>query len=194
MKIKYLRNFLKIHYTLPIIFLIVSCKSFQKEPGVPPKVNGVKISDRLRIVYVQNFTNNSYAPSLHTTLTQFVKNEVDRRGRFIQTREKGKAAFRIYGRIEHYQKIGNLLDIGNQQISSEIFVIFRLEIQEVGGELLTLQRDEIPSRVYYSDQIGYRESEEQAQARMLQKLAIRVVEESENAWYYHVKNKYYKKK
>ncbi|MCP5493096.1 MAG: hypothetical protein H7A23_00940 [Leptospiraceae bacterium] len=181
-----------LFYTI-LGFIFIHCSSFFKEPGRPPKVNGKPISDQYRYVYVQNFSNNSYAPSLHTSLTQFVKNEIDRRGRFIQTRDKSKAAYRIYGRIEHYQKVGNILDLGDQEISSEIFVIVRLEIQEAGGGTLVLERDEIPGRAYFSNQIGYRESEEQAQARMLANLAIRIAEESENAWYYHVKHKYYTK-
>lgn len=85
------------------------------------------------------------------------------------------------------------MDAFGQHISAEISLVVRLEIQEAAtGEKIPLERDEILIRGYYSDQMGYRESEEQAQSRMLQKLAYRISEESENAWYYFVKEKYYK--
>ena len=169
-----------------------SCAYFLKEPGRPPKVNGVLINDNLRRVYIHNFQNDSYGAAVHTTLTQLVKAEIDRRGRFIQTREKSSAAFRFYGSVVHYQRIGNIMDAFGQQMSSEISLVVRLEIQEAStGDKIPLERDEILIRAYYSDQLGNRESEEQAQARMLRNLAYRISEESENAWYYFVKEKHY---
>lgn len=181
----------RISYLLLLFFF--NCAYFLKEPGVPPKVNGIPVSDNLRVLYVQNIQNNSYGPGLHTMLTQALKGEIDRRGRFIQTREKAQSYFKLYGSINHYQKIGNLLDLGNQQLSSEISVLVKIELQELGGERVTLERDEILVRAYFSDQIGYRESEEQAQARLMNTLAIRISEEIENAWYYYIKRKYYSK-
>jgi hypothetical protein len=171
-----------------------NCAIFFKEPGIPPKVNGVPISDNLRVLYVQNFQNNSYGPGLHIMLTQALKAEIDLRGRFIQTREKSQSYFKLYGSINHYQKVGNLLDLGNQQLSSEIAVVVKLELQELGGERITLERDEIMVRAYFSDQLGYRESEEQAQARLMNTLSIRISEEIENAWYYYIRQKYYPEK
>jgi len=174
-----------------VVIFFSQCAIFFKEPGVPPKVNGVPISDSLRVLYVQNFQNNSYGPGLHTMVTQSVRAEIDRRGRFLQTRDKSQTYFKLYGSINHYQRIGNLLDLGNQQLSSEISVVVKLELQELGGERITLERDEILVRAYFSDQIGYRESEEQAQARLMNTLAMRISEEIENAWYFYVKKKYY---
>jgi len=49
-------------------------------------------------------------------------------------------------------------------------------------------------RAYFSDQIGYRESEEQAQLRLMNTLAIRISDEIENAWYYFIRQKYYPEK
>jgi hypothetical protein len=184
--------FLKAMCYLIIGFLFLGCSSLSKEPGRPPKVGEKIIEDRLRLLYIHNFQNDSYAPALHTMLTQVLKAEVDRRGRFIQTRDKSLAMYRLYGKVIHFQRIGNLLDMGNQEMSSEITAVIRLELQEVGGERLTLERDEILGRVYFSDQLGYRETEEQAQARLVNNLAIRICQEMENAWYYHVKEKYYK--
>jgi hypothetical protein len=184
-----MKSFSAVH-VLVVLFMF-GCSVFQKEPGRPPKVAGKPIEDKLRLIYVQNFQNDSYGPALHTMLTQSVKNEIDRRGRFIQTREKSEAAFRLYGRVVHYQRIGNLLDMGNQEMSSELSVILRLELQEVGGDRLQLERDEILVRAYFSDQLGYRESEEQAQARLMNNLAMRTSQEIENAWYHHVKRKYF---
>lgn len=176
-----------------LCLFIFHCSYFVKEPGRPPKVNGVKIDDGHRKIYIQNFQNSSYGVAVHTTLTQLVKAEIDRRGRFIQTRNKSEAAFRLYAEVIHYQRIGNLLDNFGQQISSEITIVVKLEIQEAGtGEKLILERDEIAASAYFSEQVGYRESEEQAQARMLRNLSYRMVEESENAWYYFVKQKYFK--
>ena len=179
---------------LLLLLELSNCAIFFKEPGVPPKVNGVPISDNLRVLYIQNFQNNSYGPGLHIMLTQALKSEVDRRGRFIQTREKSQSYFKLYGSINHYQKVGNLLDLGNQQLSSEITVVAKLELQELGGERITLERDEIMVRAYFSDQLGYRESEEQAQARLMNTLSIRISEEIENAWYYYIQQKYYPEK
>jgi hypothetical protein len=179
------------------IFLVLSfshCAIFFKEPGNPPKVNGVPVSDNLRVLYVQNIQNNSYGPGLHVMLTQALKSEIDRRGRFLQTREKSQSYFKLYGSINHYQRVGNLLDLGNQQLSSEIAVLVKLELQEQGGERVPLERDEIMVRAYFSDQIGYRESEEQAQLRLMNTLAIRISDEIENAWYYFIRQKYYPEK
>lgn len=183
------RYFLLCYFSL--LFFGSSCSFFQAEVGRPPKVGEKPIEDRLRMLYVQNFQNDSYAPALHTMLTRALQMEIDRRGRFLQTRDKSLAQFRLYGRVLHYQRIGNLLDAGNQQMSSEISVIVRLDLQEVGGTSLPLERSEILGRVYFSDQIGYRESEEQAQQRLANILAVRISKELENAWYFYVKEKYY---
>lgn len=175
-----------------IPFLFFSCAYLLKEPGRPPKVAGVLINDSYRKLYIHNLQNDSYGTAVHTTLTQLVKAEADRRGRFIQTRDKSEAGFRLYGSIVHYQKIGNIMDSFGQQISSEISVVVKLEIHEANsGERVPLERDEILARAYFSDQIGNRESEEQAQTRLLRNLSYRIVEESENAWYYFVREKYY---
>lgn len=174
-----------------LIFFIMNCAIIFKEPGNPPKIAGVQVNDNLRVMYVQNFQNNSYGPGLHIMLTQALRSEIDRRGRFIQTRDKSLSNFKLYGSVNHYQKIGNLLDLGNQQLSSEISVIVKIELQELGGERVPLERDEILVRAYFSDQLGYRESEEQAQSRLMNNLAIRISEEIENAWYYYIKQKYY---
>ncbi len=181
---------------LSLLFLLYfsHCAIFFKEPGNPPRVQGVPVSDNLRVLYVQNIQNNSYGPGLHIMLTQALKSEIDRRGRFLQTREKSQSYFKLYGSINHYQKVGNLLDFGNQQLSSEISVIVKLELQEQGGERVPLERDEILVRAYFSDQIGYRESEEQAQLRLMNTLAIRISDEIENAWYYFIRQKYYPEK
>jgi hypothetical protein len=173
------------------ILLNINCTYLIKEPGSPPKINGEAIGDNYRKIYIQNFHNNSYGPALHVMLTQLLKSEVDRRGRFIQTRDKSDATFKLYGSINHYQRVGNLLDLGNQELSSEITVICKIELQETGGERLTLERDEIMLRGYFSDQLGYRESEEQAQARLMRNMSIRISEEIESAWYEHIKTKYY---
>lgn len=154
-------------------------------------MNGTRVDDSLRKIYVQNFQNNSYGPPLHVLLSQGVKSEIDRRGRFIQTRDKSQANYRLYGSINHYQRIGNIMDMGNQELSSEITVICRIELQEVGGERVPLERDELMIRGYFSDQLGYRESEEQAQARITRNLSIRISEEIETAWYDFIKKKYY---
>ncbi|MBP9886705.1 MAG: hypothetical protein KBF93_10450 [Leptospiraceae bacterium] len=173
--------------------LFSSCAYFTKEPGRPPKVGTVLIADGYRKLYVHNFQNDSYGAAVHTTLTQLVKSEIDRRGRFIHTRDKSLSSFRLYGSVVHYQKVGNIVDAFGQHMSSEISIVVKLEIQEsVSGDKITLERDEILARAYYSDQLGNRESEEQAQSRMLQNLAYRISEESENAWYYYVKEKHYK--
>lgn len=185
--------FTKVFFLLLILLFQFNCAYFIKEPGRPPKVNGVLIDNSYRRLYIHNIQNDSYGNAVHTMLTPMVKAEVDRRGRFIQTRDKASAGFRFYASVIHYQKIGNLMDAFGQHMSAEITAIVRLEIQEATtGEKIPLERDEIPIRAYYSDQMGYRESEEQAQSRMLQKLAYRISEESENAWYYYVKEKYYK--
>jgi hypothetical protein len=180
--------------SLLLLLNFSQCAIFFKEPGNPPRVQGVPVSDNLRVLYVQNIQNNSYGPGLHVMLTQALKSEIDRRGRFLQTREKSQSYFKLYGSINHYQKIGNLLDFGNQQLSSEISVLVKLELQEQGGQRVPLERDEIMVRAYYSDQIGYRESEEQAQLRLMNTLSIRISEEIENAWYYFIRQKYYPEK
>ncbi len=174
-------------------FSFFSCAYLLKEPGRPPKVNGVPVGEGYRKLYIQNFQNDSYGNAVHTMLTEYVKAEVDRRGRFIQTRNKAEAGFRLYGSVVHYQRIGNILDTMGQQMSSEISLVVKIEIQEViSGERIPLEREEILARAYFSDQVGYRESEEQAQSRMLRNLAYRIAEEGENAWYYFVREKYYK--
>ncbi|MEM7182157.1 MAG: LPS assembly lipoprotein LptE [Spirochaetota bacterium] len=169
---------------LILVFLLLQCCTYlNREPGRPPKIAGEPIRSSLRYLYVQNFRNNSYGPAVHSILGRFVKEEVDRRGRFIQTRDRGKASYRLYGEIVHYQRVGSLMDNANQQISSEIFVIVKVDLIGKDGYKLILPRNEIPARAYYSSQIGYRETEEQAQSRMLRNLAIRLVEEVEEAWY-----------
>ncbi|MCX7999644.1 MAG: LPS assembly lipoprotein LptE [Leptospiraceae bacterium] len=173
------------------IFLFLECSLFQSEVGRPPQVGDKIIEERLRLLYVQNFQNDSYAPAFHTMFTRALQTEIDRRGRFLQIRDKSLAQFRLYGKILHYQKIGNLLDAGNQQLSSEISVIVKLDLQEAGGFSIPLEREEVLGRVYFSDQLGYRESEEQAQARLANILAMRISKELENAWYLYVKEKYY---
>lgn len=164
-------------------FIFWNCSYLWKEPGRPPKINGIPIKDELRKVYVHNFRNDSYSSRINTTLTRLVKEEVDRRGRFLQTREKNQANYRIYGEIVHFQEAGILLDPMNQDISSEIMVIVKIEIQQAGGYALILPRNELMGSAYYSTQIGFRETQDQAIGRILKTLAIRIVEECEDAWY-----------
>ena len=52
------------------------------------------------------------------------------------------------------------MDAFGQQMSSEISLVVRLEIQEAStGDKIPLEIDEILIRAYYSDQLGNRESE-----------------------------------
>jgi hypothetical protein len=181
-------------FSIVLLFIItVNCAYLTREPGRPPKVKDVLVPDSLRKIYIQNIQNESYGEPVHLILTRQLKEEIDRRGRFIQTRDKAEARFRLYAAVTHYQKIGNILDSFGQQMSSEISLIVKYEIKEAGSEeKIRLERDEILIRAYYSEQLGYRESEEQAQTRMLKNLAYRVSEEAENAWYHYIKQKYYK--
>lgn len=173
-----------------VLFIFVHCSSFVKEPGRPPKINGAPIEDRLRKIYVHNFQNHtSGSPNVHTMITQLIKSEVDRSGRFLQTREKPEAEYRFYGEISHYQRVGNLLDSANREVSYEITVVVKIELQDKDGNKIPLERDEIAQRVYYSDQVGYRETEDHANHRLLRSLAYRIVEEIENAWYVSLLNK-----
>ncbi|RHX77787.1 LPS assembly lipoprotein LptE [Leptospira yasudae] len=178
---------LAIFFTL--LLSLVHCTYFTREPRNPPKIDGVPIPDDQRRLYVQNFRNNSYGMGIQTLLTELVRSEIDARGRFIQTREKSIAAYRLYGEVVHYQLVGNLLDQGGQSISREMLVIVRLELQRAGGQKITLEREEIPVRIIFSDQVGFRESENQAQARLLKIMAIRIAEEMERAWYFSIAGK-----
>lgn len=174
---------------LLVILTTYNCTYFTREPRNPPKIDGVPIPNDQRRLYVQNFRNNSYGMGVQTLLTELVRAEIDTRGRFIQTREKSIAAYRLYGEIVHYQLVGNLLDQGGQSISREMLIIVRLELQKAGGQKITLEREEIPVRIIFSDQVGFRESESQAQARLLKIMAIRIAEEMERAWYFSIAGK-----
>ncbi|MBL0953311.1 MAG: hypothetical protein IBJ01_00910 [Leptospira sp.] len=169
-----------------LLFLTVSgCSFLFKEPGRPPKIDGVPVPDSKRLLYVQNVRNNTYSPGMHTRLTQMIMEEIDRRGRFITTREKTLAKYRLYAEIVHYQKVGDLMDLADQHITSELFVVTRVEIIEAEtGVKIPMERSEIPGRVHFSTQIGYRESELEAQNRLLRVMALRIAEEAERAWYY----------
>ncbi|TGL58077.1 hypothetical protein EHQ58_11845 [Leptospira ognonensis] len=180
----------RVLYLVILLLFIARCSLFNREPGRPPKIDGVPISDEKRILYIQNVRNNTYAAGLHTRLTQMVIEEIDRRGRFITTRDKSKATYRLYGEIVHYQKVGDLMDLADQQLTSELFVVTRLElVQSDSGLKLPLERNEIPGRVYFSPQLGYRESEVEAQNRLLRVMALRIAEEAERSWYYAVAGK-----
>ncbi|ABZ94757.1 hypothetical protein EHQ92_14055 [Leptospira biflexa] len=168
--------------------LVVSgCAFFSKEPGRPPKIDGVPVPDSKRLLYIQNVRNNTYSPGMHTRLTQMIMEEIDRRGRFITTREKTLAKYRLYAEIVHYQQVGDLMDLADQHITSELFVVTRVEIIEAEtGVKIPMERSEIPGRVHYSTQIGFRESELEAQNRLLRVMALRIAEEAERAWYYSI--------
>ncbi|EMJ97197.1 MULTISPECIES: LPS assembly lipoprotein LptE [unclassified Leptospira] len=180
---------MRIFLPILLVFCLGSCTYLTREPGNPPKIDGIPIPDSKRTVYVQNFRNNSYGIAMHTTLSDLVKQEINYRGRFIQTREKSQAAYRIYGEISHYQQVGALLDQGGQQLSKEMFVVCKVELQKAGGEKIPLERTEIPARIIYSDQVGFMETESQAQTRLLKILAVRIAEEMERAWYYSIAGK-----
>jgi hypothetical protein len=179
---------LNASYSLILCFLsfFYSCSTFFKEPGRPPKIDGIPIQDQFRKVYIQNVRNNSYGINIHTKLTQLLKEEVDRRGRFLQTRDRGEAAYKLYSEVVHFQDIGNLLDSANQSVSSELFIVVKIDLIDVTGRKLLLERNEVPIRGYYSNQIGYRETQDMAIERITRNLAIRIVEECENAWYYEM--------
>lgn len=185
-------NFHRFIYTVKffgILFSInlLSCYYFTREPGIPPKINGVPIPDAQRTIYVYNFSNSSYAPALHTLLTQFLIQEINKRGRFIQTRDKDKAAYKVAGDIVHYQKVGDLMDLGDQHLSSEIFTVARIDFwNATTGERLAMERQEIPGRAFFSSQLGYRETESQAQERMARVMAVKIAEELEKAWYFSI--------
>jgi hypothetical protein len=176
--------------SLSLVLFLSFCSLFHREPGRPPKIDGVVIPDAQRMIYVQNFRNSTYAPALHTILTQYLISEIDRRGRFIQTRDKYRAKYRVYGEVVHYQMVGNLMDTADQHISSEMFSVARIELQRVDtGERITLERSEIPGRAYFSRQLGYRETESQAQDRMARVMAVKMAEELERAWYFSIAKK-----
>lgn len=176
-------------YLCIILLLSLNCAFWGREPGRPPKIDGVPIPDSERMVYIQNVRNNSYSPGMHTRLTQMIQEEVDRRGRFITTREKHLAKYRLYSEIVHYQQVGDLMDLADQQLTSELFVVTRIELVESAtGKKLLMERNEIPGRVYYSTQLGYRESEVEAQNRLLRIMALRIAEEAERSWYYSLTN------
>ncbi|MCW7493740.1 LPS assembly lipoprotein LptE [Leptospira sp. 2 VSF19] len=168
-----------------LIFAFSGCAFLSKEPGRPPKIDGVPVPDSKRMIYIQNVRNNTYSPGMHTRLTQMIMEEIDRRGRFITTREKTLAKYRLYAEIVHYQQVGDLMDLADRQITSELFVVTRVEIIEAEtGNKIPMERSEIPGRVHFSTQIGFRESELEAQNRLLRVMALRIAEESERAWYY----------
>lgn len=170
--------------------LLFSCAFLQREPGRPPKIDGVPIPDNKRTLYIQNVRNNTYATGVHTRLTQILIEEFDRRGRFITTRDKMKATYRIYSDIIHYQQVGNMLDLADQQLSSEIFMVCKMElVHSDKGDKIPLERNEIPGRAYYSNQLGYQETEIEAQNRLLRVMAIRIAEETERAWYFSLSQK-----
>jgi len=173
-------------FSIPLLALVfhftISCAS---EPGRPPKIDGVPIPDIKRTIYIQNVRNNTYSAGTHTRLTQMIIEEIDRRGRFLATRDKTKATYRLYSEIVHYQAVGDLMDLADQQITTELFVVTRIELVEAeSGRKLLLERNEIPGRVFYSTQIGFRESEVEAQNRLLRIMALRIAEEAERSWYY----------
>ncbi|MCU0825520.1 MAG: LPS assembly lipoprotein LptE [Leptospira sp.] len=171
----------------PILLLLfaLQCSFWGREPGRPPKIDGVPIPDSDRILYIQNVRNNTYSPGMHTRLTQLVQEEVERRGRFITTREKNLAKYRLYAEIVHYQQVGDLMDLADQHLTTELFVVTRIELVEsASGKKLQMERNEIPGRVYYSTQLGYRESELEAQNRLLRIMALRIAEEAERSWYH----------
>lgn len=171
-------------------FMLSSCAIFQREPGRPPKIDGIPIPDNKRTLYIQNVRNNTYATGVHTRLTQILIEEFDRRGRFITTRDKLKATYRVYSDIIHYQQVGNMLDLADQQLSSELFMVCKLELVHADkGDKIPLERNEIPGRAYFSNQLGYRETEIEAQNRLLRVMAIRIAEETERAWYFSLSSK-----
>ena len=171
------------------ILFFTQCAWFTREPGRPPRIDGVAVADSLRSVYVQNIRNNSYGAAIHTRLTALLKSEIDRRGRFLQTRNKDEAKYRIYGEIIHYQITGNLVDTSYNHVSSEMSIVVKIEVQKAGAGSIELERDEIPVRIVFSGQIGIRENERTAQDRALRILAVRIAEEAERAWYYSLLKK-----
>lgn len=170
-----------------LITMLMGCAT---EPGRPPKIDGVPVPDIKRTLYIQNVRNNTYSAGTHTRLTQMIIEEIDRRGRFLGTRDKSKATYRLYSEIVHYQAVGDLMDLADQQITTELFVVTRIELVEAeSGRKLPLERNEIPGRAFYSTQIGYRESEVEAQNRLLRIMALRIAEEAERSWYYSLSGK-----
>ncbi|TGN17640.1 LPS assembly lipoprotein LptE [Leptospira idonii] len=177
-------------FLLILVSLSLQCSLFQGEPGRPPKIDGVPIPDNKRYLYIQNVRNNTYSAGTHTRLTQMIMEEIDRRGRFITTRDKMKAAYRLYSEIVHYQQVGDLMDLADRQLTTELFVVTRIELVEAqSGAKLLMERNEIPGRAYYSTQLGYRESEIEAQNRLLRIMALRIAEEAERSWYFSLAGK-----
>ena len=163
-----------------ILLFFIFCYT---EPTRNPKINGVQIPDRDRKLFVYNFRNNSYASGIHTDLTRELKREINRRSRFIQT-EKTNSNYTVSGEIVHYQLVGNLMDSANNHISSEMTVVVKIRLEKKGGGSIPLQRKEIPARVFFSGQIGFRESEDDAKYRAVRILSARIAREIETAWYY----------
>lgn len=182
----------RIYRVFPVLafLFLTQCSYFVREPGRPPKIEGVPIPDAQRMIYVQNFRNSSYAPALHTLVTQNLIHEIDRRGRFIQTRDKYEATYRVYGEVVHYQLVGNLMDTADQHLSSEMFAVVRIDLHNViTNERVNLVRSEIPGRAFFSRQLGYRETESKVQERMARVMAVKIAEELEKAWYFSIAKK-----
>lgn len=132
-----------------------------------------------RVLFIQNFTNNTFAPDANVELTEAVRAEITRRGNFVIAKNRNEARLRLYGRIVMYRKEGRMFDNLRQSTRTELVVACRISVRGTGGEVFAR---ETAASVEYSETQGYRETELRARGR-LNRLLAREVASAVERWY-----------
>ena len=132
-----------------------------------------------RTLFVQNFTNNSFAPDANVELTEAVRGEIARRGNFVLAKSREEARLRLHGRIVLYRKEGRMFDNLRQATRTELVLACRIAVRGADGEVLVR---ETAASVEYSETQGYRETELAARRRLNRLLAQQIASAVEG-WY-----------
>jgi len=141
-----------------------------------PEINLKSIPEADRTLFIHNFTNASFDPDVNIELADEMRRETERRGNFIQTKERQQAKYWLFGEITVYRKEGRMFDNYRTPIRFELIVAARVRLQKnsASGESDLLLSDEIAASGDYSDKEGYIETEQSARSRVLRMLATRI--------------------
>jgi uncharacterized protein YPO0396 len=131
-----------------------------------------------RTLFIHNFTNDTFQADVNVELTDWVRNEIGRRGNFRIVKTREEARFWLYGSIVAFSQQGQMYDNMQNPVRYEMATTVKIKFRENPVKSTSDQKvdksGEITSSIQYSSLEGYIEQEFAARQRLLRGLAAKV--------------------
>jgi hypothetical protein len=125
-----------------------------------------------RVLYLHNFTNETFQADTNVELTEWVRREIHRRRNFTLADDRARAPLSLYAKVRVYRKEGRLYDNAREPVRFDLTVIARVRVRRNTEELLDAH--DVGASIEYSSREGFTETEFGARQRLLRILAERI--------------------